>query len=239
MTQEVKIILLHHSTGGLVWKGGVPEWFEKYNAANGVNYSIVEREFPADEPYGWANYPYDYWNIWVKNAGREPFMNEPTLEMLTKEYDVISFKHCYPVASIKPDTGSPDIASDVKSNENYRLQYQALKSKMREFPDTKFVVWTGALLAKEDTDPEEAERAAEFFKWVMEEWDEPGDNIFVWDFARIEGDGGLYLKAEFQGKPGDSHPGGEISRAAAPLFGQRIVDVIEGRGDTADPTGAK
>ena len=50
-------------------------------------YFIEEKIFPKAEPYGWNNYPYDYYNIWVKNAGEQPFMEEPTLEILTKEYD--------------------------------------------------------------------------------------------------------------------------------------------------------
>ena len=32
--------------------------------------------FPKPNPYGWNNYPYDYYNIWVKNAGEELYMEE-------------------------------------------------------------------------------------------------------------------------------------------------------------------
>ena len=59
------------------------------------------------------------------------------------------------------------------------------------------------------------------------------------DFAQVEGEGGLYLKKEYQAGPGDSHPNEEFCRKAAPLFGQRIVDVIEGRGDSGKLTGEK
>ena len=85
----MKIIFLHHSTGELIWKGGVKEWFKKYNKENSTNYKIEEQAFPKTSPYGWNNYPYDYWNIWVENAGGKPFMSEPTLEILTKKYDII------------------------------------------------------------------------------------------------------------------------------------------------------
>jgi len=237
MGKDVKILFLHHSTGNNVWKGGVPEWFESCNAANGTNYSIREQAFPKDEPYGWHNYPYDYWKIWVENAGAEPYMEEPTLEMLTRDWDVVVFKHCFPVANILADTGEPDISSDVKSLENYKLQYKALKDKLREFPGNRFVVWTGALLAEARTTPENAGRARAFADWVKNEWDEPDDNIFVWDFAAIEGEGGLYIKREYEAKPDDSHPNPQFCRKAAPLFGRRIVDVIEGRGDGGSLTG--
>ena len=235
MGKDVKIIFLHHSTGNCVWRGGVPEWLKAYNSTNGTNYSIAEQAFPKEKPYGWANYPYDYWKIWVENAGDEPYMQEPTLEMLTKDYDVIIFKHCFPVSAVGEDTGEADVSSDRKSIENYKLQYEALKAKLHEFPDTRFIVWTGALLAEDDSDPDSGRRAAEFFKWVTEQWDEPGDNIFIWDFAAVEGEGGLFLKEEYQAGPGDSHPNGDFSKMAAPLFARRIVDVIEGRGDAGSP----
>lgn len=235
--KPVKVIFLHHSTGGCVWEGGVEKCVKDYNAAHGTSYSIVERAFPKEKPYGWNNYPYDYWNIWVNHAGPAPFKEEPTLEMLTKEYDVIVFKHCFPVANVKADTGKGDITSNVKSAENYKLQYEALKAKMRSFPSTKFVVWTGAMLVKGDTDEQSAKRAKAFFKWVRESWDEKGDNIFVWDFDAIETGGGLYLKDECAASADDSHPNDKLSKLAAPLFAKRVIDVIEGRGDSGKLTG--
>ena len=65
-------------------KAKLPSLFEKYNKENNKNYLIKEMTFPKASPYGWHNYPYDYYNIWVKHAGNEPYMEEPTLEMLTK-----------------------------------------------------------------------------------------------------------------------------------------------------------
>ena len=141
-----RIVLLHHSTGECVWNGGVPQWFAQYNEAHGTRYTIAEQAFPKDSPYGWENYPYDYWNIWVRHAGPRPFKEEPTLEMLTPRYDVIVLKHCFPVSQIEADTGTADAASSDKRLENYKLQYAALKKKMRQFPKTRFLVWTGAAL---------------------------------------------------------------------------------------------
>ena len=80
--EQTNIIFLHHSTGKGVWRGKVNKYIhkltktseveklvKKYNEKNGVEYSIKEQVFPKNEPYGWNNYPYDYYNIWVKNAG--------------------------------------------------------------------------------------------------------------------------------------------------------------------------
>jgi len=232
---KARILFLHHSTGEVIWNGGVKEWFDAYNQANRTEYDITEQAFPKDSPYGWNNYPYDYWNIWVKHAGKKAFKGEPTLEMLTPKYDVIIFKHCFPVSGIDEDSGNPDVASEDKRIENYKLQYAALKKKLREFPKTTFIVWTGAALVKGETDEAAARRAKAFFDWVRTTWDERGDNIYIWDFQTLETEGGLYLKPAYAA--GDSHPNESFAKKVAPLFCQRVVDVIRGAGATGNITG--
>jgi len=237
-----KIIFLHHSTGYSVWlgktnnylykltgKGDVQKYIATYNRKNKTSYNVSERFFPSKEPYGWNNYPYDYYNIWVKNAGDTPYMEESTLEMLTKEYDVIAFKHCFPVSRIQQDTSAPDINSDIKTLENYKLQYEALKEKMHEFPENKFIVWTPAVNTQKLMSEEEAIRTREFRDWIVNEWDEKGDNVFVWDFYSHETEGGLYLPEKNAVSPDNSHPGVEFSARVAPLLGQFLIDVIESK----------
>lgn len=228
-------VFLHHSTGECIWNGGVAEWFESYNTEHRTKYVMEERAFPNESPYGWENFPYDYWNIWVRHAGSRPYKEEPTLEMLTKQYDVVVFKHCFPVSNIEADTGTADVASPDKRIENYKLQYAALKAKMKSFPRVRFLVWTGAAQVAADVDPSSARRAREFFEWVVGEWDEPRDNVYVWDFYELETGGGLYLTPDFAS--GDAHPNEEFSKRAAPLFAQRLIDVIQGRGDSGPRTG--
>lgn len=235
-----KIVFLHHSTGYNIWlgktnryvykitgKGDVQKYFNQYNRKTKTDYSISEMIFPKSTPYGWKNYPHDYYNIWVKNAGNQPFMEEPTLEILTKEYDVIIFKHCYPVSRISEDTGYPDIDSDVKSIENYKLQYNALKNKIHEFPNNKFIVWTPAVNTSANMTADEAERTLQFYNWIKNEWDEKGDNIFVWDFYQYETAGGLYLDEKNAVSSNNSHPNRDFSARTAPLFSKFIIDVIE------------
>lgn len=236
------IIFLHHSTGGAIWrgtsnryvmkvtgKGDVEKYFAKYNRSNNTRHVIDDKSFPKTEPYGWHNYPYDYYDIWVKHAGDKAYMEEPTLEMLTRSYDVIIFKHCYPVGLILEDTGNPDINSDERRLENYKLQYEALKDKMHEFPDNKFILWTPAALVESQTTEAQALRTREFYEWVLNDWDEDGDNIYLWDFYKLETEGGLYLKPEYAAGPDDSHPNSTFSGSVAPLFGQFIIDVAEGK----------
>ena len=238
---EYKILFLHHSTGNIIKNAGSPpiryigklinqksfvaKWLEDYNKKHGANYVFEEQFFPKKKPYGWNNYPYDYYNIWVKNAGEEPYMNEPTLEILTKKYNMIVFKHCFPVSDIDEDINQADINSPEKRIENYKLQYKALKQKMLEFPDTKFLVWTGAARVEKSISKERAQRAKSFFDWVRKEWDTPGDNIYIWDFYDLETEGDLYLKPEYASSPTDSHPNKILAEKAAPLLCQRIVEI--------------
>ena len=239
-----KVLFLHHSTGYAVWlgktnnyvykitgRGDVQKYVDRHNRKNGTDYRLSEQFFPKKEPYGWKNYPYDYYNMWVKNGGDKPFMEEATLEILTSKYDLIIFKHCFPVSRINADTGSPDIDSEIKSFENYKLQYNALKEKMHQFPDKKFIVWTPAVYTQELIIEEEALRTREFRNWVIDKWDEKDDNIFIWDFYLYETEGGLYLAEKNAVSPNNSHPNVEFSARMAPLLGQFIIDVIEQKKD--------
>ena len=237
LPDDSAVLYLHHSTGGVIWEGGVADAVAAYNAANGTAYAITERAFPSGDPYPWENYPYDYWNIWVSHAGPSYFREEPTLEILAPQYRVIVFKHCFPVSGIEADSGSPDISSSTKSLENYRLQYEALKGKMHAFPGNRFLVWTGAALTASSTSTEQAARAREFFEWVKNDWDETGDNIFVWDFFELETGGGNVLLDANAASPDDSHPDGEFAARVAPLFVNRLVSVIRGTGDSTSLTG--
>lgn len=234
---EVNILFLHHRTGKMIWDGGVPEGIENYDQIHNKSYNIIEQDFPKKTEYGWNNYPFDYWNIWVNHAGNESYKNEPTLEMITKQYDVVVFKHSFPVSNIKEDTGVPNVGSDVKNIENYKLQYQELKEKLHSFSDTKFIVWTGAALVEGLSNVEKGERTRGFFEWVKDEWDEAGDNIFIWDFYELETEGGYFLKNEYAKGDTNAHPNSDFAKSVAPLLCNRIVDVIEGRGDSGNITG--
>jgi hypothetical protein len=245
MPDPIQIAFLHHSTGRIIWtgntsrleykifkKGDVAKWFSRYNRAHRTNYQIKEIVFPKESPYGWNNYPFDYYNIWVKNGGPDEYKSEPTLEWLTRHYNVIIFKHCYPGSNILGDTGLADVNSQEKRLEVYKLQYQKLKEKMASFPGTKFIAWTCAALTKDSTTEDNARRARNFRDWVINEWDEPGDNIFTWDLFELETGGGLYLKPEYAISPSNSHPNRFFAAKAAPLFCKKVIDVIENRGDT-------
>jgi hypothetical protein len=238
MAGNARIAYLHHSTGGVIWGGGVASFITSWNASHGTSYTIQEVTYPATTGgYPWENYPYDYWNLWVNHAGASQDRGELNLDQLAAAYDVIVWKHCFPVSGVQADTGSPSVSSSVKTAETYKAQYLALRARLRQFPAKRFVVWTGAALVQGATDAAEAERARGFFAWVKDTWDEPGDNVFVWDFRQLETGGGLYLLPAYAASTTDSHPNATLASLAAPLVGKRVVDVVEGRGDTGSLTG--
>ncbi len=244
----VNILFLHHSTGKLIYQGaatdGTPDvqkWFADYNKKNDTKYNFAEHYFPSAKKnrfvgYGWNNYPYDYYNIWVKNQNKSTYKGEPSLDLLTQHWNVIIFKHCFPVSEVVC-TGEGNIDSPEKTLANYKLQYQALAQKLKSYPNTKFIVWTGAALTRDASNEESAQCARTFAEWVKNEWDQPNDNIFVWDFFDLETEGGIYLKDEYAYSPKDSHPNENFAYMAAPLLCQRVVDVISNNGEKTDLCG--
>lgn len=78
---------------------------------------------------------------------------------------------------------------------------------------------------------DEALLTLQFYNWLMDEWDEKGDNIFIWDFYKYETEGGLYLMDKNAYSPYNSHPNSKFSGRIAKLFSQYIIDVIESKVD--------
>ena len=248
---DSNILFLHQSTGGIIWqgkeaslltraarkispelaritsgKGKLKKLFEEYNENNTDNYSIEEMRFPKNS----GNYPFHYYNIWVKNAGNRPYMEEPTLEMLTQDHQLIIFKHCYPVSNIKPDQDSADINSSLMTLSNFKLQYLALREKLHEFPSTKFILFTGAVQVKANITEDDALRAREFYNWLKEDWNISDDNIYLWDLYSLQTEGGLYFKDEYASSPENSHPNAKFAGRVGELLFNRIIDVIKNDG---------
>jgi hypothetical protein len=236
-----KIIFLHHSTGGGVYdEGNVASWFQTYNTKNGTAYQITERNYP-DSPYPWENYPYDYWNLWINGVCDNTNASIECLDKITRDYDVVIFKHCFPGADIVAEDGLASVSSSEKTTGNYKLQYRALRSLMDSYPNTKFIVWTLAPLHRKATTTENALRAKLFVDWVKNEWltedNKPHANIFVFDFYGLSAELNTSpnngktncLKYEYEGdhNGSDSHPNSLANRTIGPLFAQVIVDAIK------------
>ncbi len=237
MAAGEKVIFLHHSTGGNVYvQGEVPKWLSEYDPS----LSITERAYPTNG-YPWANYPYDYWNLWINGACQPGNPNMECLDNLAEEFDVVIFKHCFPGAGILADTGTPDVGSSRKSLENYKAQYRAIRSELDRYPETTFIIWTLAPLHRLATNPDQAARAWQFVQWVkhdfLKEDGKSHPNIFIFDFFGIIAEkqanpehGQQYcLKYEYERSHSgsDSHPNELANQTAGPLFARCIVDAVE------------
>ena len=239
-----KVIFLHHSTGaGVYSEGNVATWMTNYNTAHSKNYQLTERNYP-DSPYPWANYPYDYWNLWI-NSSSTCNSGNPKIECintLTQNYKVIIYKHCFPGAGIGADEPTSSVSSETKTLGNYKLQYRALRAMMDGYPNNKFIVWTLAPLHRNATNAADASRAKQFVDWVKTQWlTEDGHshpNIYIFDFWGIVAESNASpaqgkvncLKYAYEGDHSgdDSHPNSAANQVAGPLFGQCIVNAIEG-----------
>ncbi len=238
-----KIIFLHHSTGAnLCEEGKVLKWFDYYNSLYDTSHQFFTRPYPGLKPKPMYNYPYDYWNLWVKGADKlSSQQGRPSLDELTSKYDVIVLKHCYPVSDIQKDTGFPQIDSDRKSIENYKLQYRALRDLMDSYSDTTFILWTLVPRNRVATTYKHAIRAKEFVNWVKNKFlfedGKTHSNIFIFDFWGLTAEqsqkpnkGEPYcLKWEYERMHGerDSHPNEKANIIIAPKFAEFIVNSIQ------------
>ena len=245
--QSHKAIFLHHSVGGAVFNdGNVNQWITDYNTQNATNYSVTEFEYPND-PWGWENYPYDYWKLWVDGACENTQDNIQCLDKLCQNYELIIFKHCFPGAGIEEDFSSGDVTSSDKTLPNYKLQYLALLDLFDQYPGNKFMIWTLAPLHRNATSPEQARRAAEFTDWVKNTWlTEDGNshpNVTVFDFFGLAAEqsaslvnGIQYcLKYDYEGDHNgdDSHPNTLANQTIGPLFAEKIVKTLAGASSTS------
>lgn len=239
-SQNNKALFLVHSTGNnLYTEGKVSDWVKNYNSTNGTNFQITTRDYP-NTPWPWENYPYDYWKLWVDNSCNNTNPDIECLASMANNYGLVIFKHCFPGSDIEPDTGTPDIKSDRKSLENYKLQYRALRNLMDGMPDKKFMVWTLVPLHRLATTPEKALRANEFVNWVKNKWlTEDGKthlNIFIFDFYSLAAElkenptsGMQYcLKYDYEGShtSDDSHVNTLGNEIIGPLFSQAVIKAI-------------
>lgn len=238
--QNNNAIFLHHSTGaGVFFEGNVAAWIADYNNEHGTDLEITEFAYP-DSPWGWENYPYDYWKLWVDRSCNNTQDNIQCLDKLCENYDLIIFKHCFPGAGIEADNGSGDVTSPEKTLNNYKLQYRALLELFDQYPDNKFMVWTLAPLHRNATDSEQASRAAQFVDWVKNTWlTEDGNghpNVFIFDFFGLVAEqdenpanGQQYcLKYDYEGdhSGNDSHPNLLANETNGPIFAAEVASIL-------------
>jgi hypothetical protein len=234
MATDSSVVLLHHSTGGIVYDNGVASALSDRNTEDGTTYTIASVEYPS-EAVPWANYPHEWWYYWVDSPGAG---GQTTLATLCATYDVIVFKCCYPVSEVVANS-TPDITSEVRSDENYRLQMAAVFAECAAHPNNRFVFWTGALHSQSQTTEAQATRALAWFNYLRTL--SLPSNVYLWDFAWLESHTeaersdpslaqGLYALDANTVSETDSHPTAAFGASVAPLFVDRVISVLEGTG---------
>ncbi len=232
---DQSIIFLHHSTGANLYNSGnVASWFASYNASHDTDYSISEMWYPTGV-YNQFNDPINYYRLWVSNLCANANYGAQCLDALAATKDVVVLKHCYTSANIVPDTGNPQINSATLSQENYKLQYRALRDFMDARPSKLFIILTlpprhRLASVTSGTAAETAARATAFSNWVKNTWltedakSHPNIKVFDLHSYLIGTDNFLRYEYEASHTVGDSHPNSKANQTLGPLFGQFIVD---------------
>jgi len=232
---DQSIVFLHHSTGANLYNSGnVASWFANYNSSHSTNYSISEMWYPTGV-YNQFNDPVNYYKLWVTNLCANANYGAACLDTLAQSKDVVVIKHCFTSSNIVPDTGNPKIDSATLSQENYKLQYRALRVYLDARPNKLFIIMTlpprhRLASVTSGTAAETASRAAEFSNWVKNTWlSEDGQshpNIKIFDLHSYLVGSDNFLRYEYEASHsvGDSHPNSKANQTVGPIFGQFIVD---------------
>ena len=226
--EPVRIIFMHHSTGGgLIWQGGVREaftalgyefWDHGYNEEGLVdpegNYLGINWEMPGD------NTDPDGWNAIFDQPVTEPPTNTFS-HML--EYDVIIFKSCFPSSNIDSD----------EMFQAYQRYFVSIRDVIDQHPDKLFIPFTTPPLVPNETAPENAGRARRWAEYLTSpEYVDGHPNIAVFDFFSTLADDQGFLRAEYRSDEWDSHPNERANQIVGPIFvefvDQAIRDFVPG-----------
>lgn len=218
----VRIIFMHHSTGGnLIQQGGVREaltrlgyefWDHGYNdeglvdaagEATGSNWAVPDDN---TDPDGWHT------------IFSQPVTSPPTntlSHMLT--YDVIIFKSCFPTSDIQ----------SAEQLEDYRRYYLDIRDVIDQYPDKIFIPFTTPPLVPTATSLENAARARQWAQYLTsEDYLEGHPNLFVFDIFSQLADTQGYLRTEYRSDEWDSHPNEVANRKLGRIFVQFVDQAI-------------
>ena len=207
-TSSVKLIFIHHSTGGM-WLA------DKYG---GLGKSLIENNyFVSATNYGWGRDNIGdrtdiiNWPEWFTSDTRDTYMNALFNESgqnigdfgkwsrLRKdpggENQIIIFKSCFPNSDMwgAPDDPPADEINKQNTVGNAKAIYIDLLSYFTTRPDKLFIVITAPPLAVSDytdgnqTASERSANARAFNNWLINDWlvDYPYSNVAVFDYYNV------------------------------------------------------
>lgn len=205
--EPVKLIFIHHSTGG--------NWLADGDGGLGIalrnnNY------FVSDTNYGWGpdgigDYTdIGHWHIWFAGSNRDTYTAALYTEYTQHasysrlatdpggQNEIILFKSCYPNSHLggnpadSPTTGvnplrGQDAWSEYHTVGNAKGIYTDLLTYFATRQDKLFVVITAPPLMESATDATHAANARAFNNWLVNDWLDgyAYDNVAVFDFYNV------------------------------------------------------
>ena len=231
---QIKILFLHHSTGGLLLRFGlvrqllaqkIPHiqlWDHSYNLANP---KILSRLFGAitfktglSDQNGHQtgqdfnivisnNSPAEYADIFSRDQ------SDPTLGQIL-QFDIIIFKNCFPTTKITSD----------EQLISYQSYYSKIIKNLHKYPQKLFIIFTPPPLRREVTHPDWAARARQLSTGLAKQ---QTTNVKIFDFFDLlsdkEGSNAHMLRRDYCTPiPFDSHPNIHANRTLGPI----LIDFI-------------
>jgi uncharacterized repeat protein (TIGR01451 family) len=206
-TTPVRLIFIHHSTGG--------NWLADDNGGLGIAL-MNNNYYVSDTNYGWGPYDFDVdngerigdhtdisdWPHWFTGPHRDTYLAALYAESGQHpsgyysrlasnpggENQIIMFKSCFPNSDLDGSPNDPPTqwwtdlnVGSAKYVYNDLLQYFATRQ------DKLFVVITAPPLRSGGTTPEHAANARAFNDWLVNHWleDYPYNNVAVFDFYNV------------------------------------------------------
>ncbi len=206
--EPVKLIFIHHSTGG--------NWLADPNGDQpngGLGRALMENNYYVSATnYGWGpegigdRTDIPNWPEWFLGPNRDTIMHAVYTENGQNvgdfgnwsrmgndpggENTIIIFKSCFPNSNLEgnPDDPPLDVYNDWEySVANAKAVYLALLDYFRTRPDKLFVVITAPPLMESETTAAQALNAREFNYWLVHEWlqNYPDANVAVFDYFNV------------------------------------------------------
>lgn len=160
-------------------------------------------------------------------------MKELTIEMLSKKYSVLILKHSFPVSNIMPDRGLADFGSNLKTCQNYKLQWNTLERKAPYLLGNKV---QSIYRCSSNYRCQNRVRGCTIYRVLS--LGGTGIGPGGWQYISVgpisPTDWGRLVLDDFALSPTDSHPNEQFAGKASNLLFNRIIDIIEFNGKITD-----
>ncbi len=233
----MKILFIHHSTGGnLIQEGKLREeinklnqnlefWDHSYNLlpifpkvfaklSHAKGLSDAEGKYTGKDfdIVISNNSPKEYAEIFARQK------DDLTLKSIL-DFDVIAFKNCFPTTHISSD-------EELQKKITY---YNSVRDSVSRYPEKDFVLLTPPPLRLSMTNNENAIRAKGLVSWLTsQEFVKDTPNLSVFNFFALLSDENGFLRKEYERMlPWDSHPNSFANQTIAPIFAKHLVELIK------------